>query len=80
MTVYVDDMRASFGRMVMCHMIADTTDELLAMVDQIGINQKWIQYPGKPKEHFDIALLKADLNLNQKRSGSRWILSTFPMF
>lgn len=56
MTVYVDNMRAQFGRMVMCHMLADTTPELLAMADRIGVARKWLQYPGTPKEHFDIAL------------------------
>lgn len=61
MTVYVDDMRASFGRMVMCHMLADTTEELLAMADRIGVQRKWLQCQGTPKEHFDIALSKRAL-------------------
>lgn len=56
--VYVDDMNAKFGRMVMCHMIADTTPELLEMADKIGVNRKWIQYPDSAKEHFDICLSK----------------------
>jgi len=56
--VYVDDMKAGFGRMVMCHMAADTTEELLAMAAAIGVNEKWIQYPGTAKEHFDICLSK----------------------
>lgn len=61
MAVYVDDMQADFGRMKMCHMIADTTEELLAMVDKIGVQRKWIQYPGTFKEHFDISLTKRAL-------------------
>lgn len=56
MTVYVDDMRAPFGRMLMCHMIADTEDELLAMADTIGVARKWYQ-----GDHFDIALSKRAL-------------------
>jgi len=59
--VYVDDMKASFGRMTMCHMIADSTEELLAMVDKIGVQRKWIQKPGTPWEHFDICLAKRKL-------------------
>ncbi|MBV7408712.1 DUF4031 domain-containing protein [Maritimibacter sp. DP1N21-5] len=58
MTVYVDTMRASFGRMKMCHMIADSTEELIAMADLIGVDRKWIQNAGTPREHFDIALSK----------------------
>lgn len=65
MTVYVDNMHesklGSFGRMKMSHMIADTTEELLAMADRIGVQRKWLQYPGTSKEHFDIALCKRSL-------------------
>jgi len=57
-SVYVDDMRAPFGRMVMCHMLADTTAELLDMADRIGVARRWIQKAGTPHEHFDIALGK----------------------
>jgi hypothetical protein len=61
MTVYVDDMRAPFGRLIMCHMVADTREELEAMADRIGVQRKWIQYPGTHREHFDIALSKRAL-------------------
>lgn len=59
--VYVDNMQAPYGNMVMCHMIADTTKELLEMADKIGVQRKWLQYPGTNKEHFDIALSKRKL-------------------
>lgn len=64
MSVYVDDMAAPFGNMVMCHMWADSDDELLGMADRIGVQRKWIQgHPtlsfGKHRNaswvHFDIA-------------------------
>lgn len=61
MSVYVDDMRAPYKSMLMCHMIADTAEELLAMADRIGVRRKWIQYPATPKEHFDICLAKREL-------------------
>lgn len=65
MTVYVDDVRHQFGRMVMCHLWADTEAELLAMVDLIGVDRKWIQghptlslakYRDASWVHFDISL------------------------
>lgn len=58
MAVYVDDMKARFGRMIMCHMMADTKQELLEMADRIGVNRRWIQHEGTIHEHFDIALSK----------------------
>lgn len=56
--VYVDDFDAPFGRMIMCHLVADTTEELLLMIDKIGVQRKWIQCPGTYNEHFDICLSK----------------------
>jgi hypothetical protein len=53
MTVYVDNMRAKYGRLVLCHMIADTEAELHAMADRIGVARKWYQ-----GDHYDIALSK----------------------
>lgn len=63
MTVYVDDMEASFTpehvpgrRYVMCHMIADTEEELHAMAAKIGVARKWYQ-----GDHYDIAKSKRAL-------------------
>lgn len=61
MAVYVDDMEAKFGRMVMCHMVADTSEELLTMADKIGVARSWIQKAGTYQEHFDIAKSKRAL-------------------
>lgn len=58
MTAYVDDMKAPFGRMVMCHLIADSTEELLAMADRIGVHRRWLQKAGTVHEHFDICMSK----------------------
>jgi hypothetical protein len=61
MTVYVDAVRHAFGRMVMCHMWADSLDELLAMADRIGVQRKWLQQPPKASwTHFDISLRKKE--------------------
>lgn len=54
MAVYVDDMAAPYRGMIMFHMVADTTDELLAMADRIGVARKWLQKPGHYQEHFDV--------------------------
>jgi hypothetical protein len=53
MTVYVDDMRATLGRMVMCHMAADTEAELHAMADAVGVARRHHQ-----GDHYDICKAK----------------------
>lgn len=62
MAVYVDDPIHPFGRMKMCHMWADTEDELFGMADRIGVARKWVQRPPKASWlHFDIAKSKRAL-------------------
>ena len=61
MSVYVDNMQADYRRMKMCHMIADTREELLAMADSIGVARRWLQHAGTHREHFDICLSKRAL-------------------
>ena len=56
MTCYVDNMRAPFRRMLMCHMVADTEEELHDMADEIGVARKWYQ-----GDHYDICLSKRKL-------------------
>lgn len=73
MTVYVDNMRAPYGRMVMCHMFADTTTELNAMADSIGVARKWIQFPGTPREHYDICLAKRAQAVNAGAKEIAWL-------
>lgn len=70
MATYVDPAVWPFGRMVMCHMWADTLDELFAMADTIGVQRKWLQghptlslpqFRGASWVHFDIAKSKRAL-------------------
>jgi hypothetical protein len=52
MPVFVDAPRHRVGQMIMCHMLADSVDELMAMADRIGVDRKWFQPHSHP--HFDI--------------------------
>ena len=62
MSVYVDASIYGYGRMTMCHMIADTPDELHAMADRIGVSRRWLQAPPKASFwHYDIAKSKRAL-------------------
>lgn len=73
MAVYVDDMRAGFGRMVMCHMVADTLPELHAMADKIGVQRRWYQGPPVTRmPHYDIALSKRALAVQAGALEIQW--------
>ncbi|MEO7083064.1 MAG: DUF4031 domain-containing protein [Gemmatimonadaceae bacterium] len=56
MSVFIDDMRTPFRGMLMCHMIADSPDELHRMATAIGLARRWVQFPGTAREHYDISI------------------------
>lgn len=65
MSVYVDSMRAPLKRgrrtMIMCHMMADTSEELHAMADRIGVLRRYVEDEGTYREHYDICKAKRAL-------------------
>ena len=58
MSVYVGPAIWPKGRMKMCHMMADTTEELMNMARHLNLKPEWIQNPGGPSEHFDVGKAK----------------------
>ena len=69
--VYVDSMHAPFGRMTMCHMVADSLAELHTMADAIGIARRWFQdKPSMP--HYDICLSKRALAVKKGAIEIGW--------
>lgn len=64
MSVYVDRSIYGYGRMIMCHLIADTPEELHEMAAKIGVARKWFQDPQTMNvsfPHYDIAKSKRAL-------------------
>lgn len=64
MAIYVDNPIWKLGRMKMCHMVADSKEELIDMANKISVNLKHIQYEGLPKEHFDICKSKREVAIS----------------
>jgi len=56
MSVYIDNSNIPFKGMIMCHMIADTDEELYEMVDKIGLQRRW-----RHNNHYDVCLSKKKL-------------------
>lgn len=57
MAVYVDKPIHRLGRMIMCHMIADTIEELHQMADAIGVDRRHFQSKAS-FPHYDICKSK----------------------
>ena len=79
MTVHVDGARNGFGRMVMCHMLADTPTELHEMANMIGMKRQWYQSPDKASfPHYDLSLTRRKLALaNGAKELNRQELSVY---
>lgn len=60
MSVYVDAAIYRYGRMIMCHLIADSPAELHAMADKIGVQRRWFQAEAS-FPHYDVCKAKRAL-------------------
>lgn len=38
------------------HLLADTSEELMAFAKLLGLKPEWLQHPGTHREHFDVTM------------------------
>lgn len=73
MTVYVDSAFIKYGRMQMCHLFADTDEELHHMASMLGVARKWWQSPAKTSgSHYYICKSKRELALKLGAVAITW--------
>lgn len=53
MTVYVDNARHRYGRMVMCHMVGTDVQELHLLAQAIGVDRRHFH-----RGHYNVCLAK----------------------
>lgn len=58
--IYVDTLKARFGRTKTCHLIADTDTELHAMAEKIGVARRWHQNPGNDSHYLLTAAKRSE--------------------
>ena len=70
MSVYVDSAKHAFRRMKMCHLMADTVEELHNMADKIGMARRWFQNRRVP--HYDICQRQRKLAIKAGAIAIGW--------
>lgn len=60
MAVYVDNARNPYRGMKMCHMLADSVEELHGMAERVGLRRAWFQN-SRSAPHYDLCLEKRAL-------------------
>ena len=63
MPVYIDKANLKFRNMIMCHMIADTEQELHDMALKIGMKKEWYQ-KNASFPHYDVCLMRKKVALS----------------
>ena len=77
MAVYVDNAKNRFGKMIMCHMIADSPEELHIMADKLKLPLEYYQDDANIP-HYDLSLMmrKKAIKYGAKEVTTREIIKT----